>query len=487
MQAIFTVRHRSLTAVTVLLTLLFTTFPCTGVRAQKSIGFGEAYTFRSETLEEDRTLNVLLPKEYKDSLASNYPVIYLLDGAVDEDFYHVAGLVRYHQDHGMMPPTILVGIANTDRKRDMTFPSSDPRDLEDFPTTGGSAKFIRFLQTELPDFMGENFRTTGHATLIGQSLAGLLVTEVLLTEPSAFNDYIIVSPSLWWDRESLFNRMDSLAASMKQFPSRVFASAGTEYPVMVEGSRKLAELLKNKTDASFLHLPAEDHNTILHEALTRAFDRWYDPTEIRPYYFANKRLDLEVFTAPNQDSALVGRLAYGQSLGLLPNSKPLPGTLDEVPGNWVAIGSDLGRGWAFEAHLSPVPVFTRPETLAAYARRSLYLTDSIVYQQHFYRGGTPRMVIHSTIAGHQLVEHQFEENPQLELRIANVTRAQALLLLENWLSVNRLTYLARIDLPAGVGMFNRQYGDTRAGGGKIVKAVFCDNVLAINQEESTEE
>ncbi|MEM9528830.1 MAG: alpha/beta hydrolase-fold protein [Bacteroidota bacterium] len=124
-------------------TLLFLSFLGTCACAHKPVSFGTSYEVASTALGEIRMVNVLLPSEYIDSTEKSYPVVYLLDGAADEDFFHVAGLIRYFESHGMMPPVILVGIANVDRKRDFTYPSKDPRDIRDFPTTGGSAKFIR--------------------------------------------------------------------------------------------------------------------------------------------------------------------------------------------------------------------------------------------------------------------------------------------------------------------------------------------------------
>jgi hypothetical protein len=47
----------------------------------------------STVLAEKRTLNIYLPEGYQKNDSSKYPVIYLLDGAADEDFIHVVGLV----------------------------------------------------------------------------------------------------------------------------------------------------------------------------------------------------------------------------------------------------------------------------------------------------------------------------------------------------------------------------------------------------------
>ena len=79
----------------------------------------------------------------------------------------------------MLPKSILVGIANIDRKRDFTFPTTIEKDKKDYPTTGGSAKFIAFIEKELQPFIESHYKTTSSKTIIGQSLGGLLATEIL--------------------------------------------------------------------------------------------------------------------------------------------------------------------------------------------------------------------------------------------------------------------------------------------------------------------
>lgn len=412
--------------------MLLLTFLCTSARAQKQINFGQSYELHSEILDEDRVLNVLLPAEYEDSTANRYPVIYLLDGATNEDFFHVSGLLRYFNDHHMMPPAILIGIANVDRKRDLTYPSKDPRDIRQFPTTGGSAKFIEFLQQELPAFVNKTFRTTEHKTLIGQSLGGLLATEVLLKYPGHFNDYIIVSPSLWWDKEWMYTNMDSLVTSLDAYPERLFVSVGVEYPVMVDGSRRLARLMKPHTKSTFLPLMDEDHNTILHEALYRAFDGWYDPTVLRPYQFANAWNGLNMRSGPSLDSTIVGKLDYGASLGII-KAQEEETVIDGLTGRWAYIGSDIGRGWVFDAFVSPVQVFRSGQTIKEYADENLDLTDSLFYSVPGFEKSASYMEIHSDDMGNKYTFHQLYEAASLELKIANLTGAQAMNLATNWM------------------------------------------------------
>ncbi len=467
------------------LTLLLLTILCTCVRAQKDVTFGQQYNLPSSTLAEDRVLNVLLPREYADSTAKEYPVIYLLDGAVSEDFFHVAGLVRYYQDHHMMPPTILVGIANTDRKRDMTYPSSDPRDRADFPTTGGSARFIEFLQKELTNWTETTFRATDHRTLVGQSLAGLLATEVLLKYPGHYDDYIIISPSLWWDREGLYQRMDSLTSALTDLPQRLFLSAGTEYPVMVNGSQKLARLLEDRADATFLHLPAEDHNTILHEALNRAFDQWYDPTVIRPYHFANAWNGLNIRSAPSQDSAVVGKLDYGASLGIIRQQEE-ESVIDGLSGKWTFIGSDIGRGWVFDAYVSPVGVFAQREALTDYAKGNLFLGDSLNYSNHEEEDHAYRLNIRKDDHGNQLVKFNQWETCWSELRLAGLNESQAQVTTENWLRCEKIDVgllspkKIHSDV-AGTEFFYREKETNNLADWSYVRITFVQGVLSIKQ------
>lgn len=224
----------------------------------------------SAALSEKRVLNIYLPEGYTQNDTARYPVIYLLDGTANEDFVHICGLVQFFNMMDMMPRAIVVGIANIDRKRDFTYPTTIEKDRKDFPTTGGSARFIAFLEKELQPYIEKSFRTSASRTLIGQSLGGLLATEILFKKPEMFNHYIIVSPSLWWDNESLLKVQPKFTQT-----TAVFLSVGKEGKIMERDARDLLKKLKkNKPEnfsVAFEYLPKEDHATILHEAVYRAF------------------------------------------------------------------------------------------------------------------------------------------------------------------------------------------------------------------------
>ncbi|HOY21456.1 MAG TPA: alpha/beta hydrolase-fold protein [Haliscomenobacter sp.] len=246
---------------------------------------GHIDTLYSEELGENRILNIYLPTGYSPDSAATYPVIYLLDGAADEDFIHIAGLVQFCSFPWVerLPPSILVGIANVERRRDFTFPTAKGYQLPDFAATfkeafrnaGGSSKFMAFIEKELQPFVANTYKTNGSNMLIGQSLAGLFAAEILLKKPKLFKDYVIMSPSLWWNNTSLLTQMP-VAPSPN---TRVYIAVGKEGKMMVGDAKKLARLIKKKhvpEQVFFEYLPDEDHGTILHPAVGNAFKLWFE-------------------------------------------------------------------------------------------------------------------------------------------------------------------------------------------------------------------
>ena len=171
----------------------------------------------------------------------------------------------------------MVGIANVDRYRDFTYPSSVKRDLKDIPTSGGSEAFISFIENELQPAINKGFKTNGNNMLIGQSLGGLVATEILMTKPDLFNDYVIVSPSLWWDNEKLVSKAEKYFKEYQSLDKRVFISLGKEHPIMHKVADQLVHSMKSSGNENlkvkYEPILDEDHATILHLAAYKAF-KW---------------------------------------------------------------------------------------------------------------------------------------------------------------------------------------------------------------------
>ncbi|MDX2247051.1 MAG: alpha/beta hydrolase-fold protein [Bacteroidia bacterium] len=250
---------------------------------KKPVEIGETVEIESGILGEKRFANIYLPEGYHPDSAATYPVIYLLDGSFNEDFLHIVGLVQFFRLQMGMPPAIVVGIANVDRKRDFTFPTTDSALKTEFPTTGGSEKFIGFVEKELQPFLVAKYKVNDRRILIGQSLGGLLATEILLKNPSLFSDYLIVSPSLWWDNESLLEKAPALLSAQKDEPVQVYISVGSEGKVMERDAKALYKTLQNQNRANttlhFKFLKKETHATILHNAIYEALEILYPGAE----------------------------------------------------------------------------------------------------------------------------------------------------------------------------------------------------------------
>lgn len=252
---------------------------------------GSIEEIQSKILAEKRVLNIYVPDGYNKSDTVRYPVVYQLDGSSDEDFIHIVGLYQFNSFPWInrVPKSIVVGIATVDRRRDFTYPTSIAKDKAKYPTTGKSAQFISFLEQELQPFIEKNYNTNSSKTIIGQSLGGLLATEILLTRPSLFNKYIIVSPSLWWDNGSLLNKPSTALSAAFNPALGVYIGVGKEglVPgdnprVMEVDANLLADKIKSVTNKTvkvhFDYLPAESHATILHPAVFNAL-RYLNPSK----------------------------------------------------------------------------------------------------------------------------------------------------------------------------------------------------------------
>jgi predicted alpha/beta superfamily hydrolase len=274
---------------TTILLIFFTTFIF--AQAKKSVQTNQSKPFvlgviremQSKELNEKRTLNIYLPEGYNSKDTIKYPVIYLLDGSANEDFIHIVGLVQYNSFEwiNQVPKSIVVGIATVDRRRDFTFPTTIEADKKAYPTTGHSDRFIAFIEKELQPFIENNYKTNTSKTIIGQSLGGLLATEILFKKPVLFSRYIIVSPSLWWDNGSLLNQ-----------PVSNFEHTGIYIGVGKEGltsitnphvmevdanllSEKIRLLKRKNVNVYFDYLPQENHATIMHQAVSNSFRLLY--------------------------------------------------------------------------------------------------------------------------------------------------------------------------------------------------------------------
>jgi len=261
------------------------------VEESKPLAFGITEKLQSVQLSETRTINIYLPEDYNPKDTITYPVIYIPDGGADEDFFHITGIVRYNTQPWIerFPKSIVVGIANTNRKRDFTFsvPNIDFVEKIGFKKTqftayGGSAKYIAFLEKELQPYLKAKYKANAHQTIIGESMAGLLASEILLKHRNLFDSYIIITPSLWWGDGSLLKEAPALLKNAKG-KTKVYLAAcdKDEDKNMYDVAITFRDIIQNsgsQTQFYYDYLSNELHSTAIHQAVYNAFRAFYPKT-----------------------------------------------------------------------------------------------------------------------------------------------------------------------------------------------------------------
>lgn len=230
---------------------------------------GHTFTLESAVLRETRRINVYTPGAYAGVPDARFPVLYMPDGGIHEDFLHIAGLVQISSLNRTMRPFVLVGIENTDRRRDLTGRTSVASDREIAERVGGSADFRRFIEAELMPAIDSSFRTSGETAIIGESLAGLFVVETLLEAPALFDTYIAVDPSLWWDDQRLVRDAVRSLQGVPASDRPTLHLAASSQTGIVEPTEALAKALAEHPDlvcTTFTEYPDETHLSIFHPA-----------------------------------------------------------------------------------------------------------------------------------------------------------------------------------------------------------------------------
>jgi predicted alpha/beta superfamily hydrolase len=243
------------------------------------LAIGTTFTIESRVLGETRRINVYAPADYSQP-GSRLPVLYMPDGGIGEDFLHVAGLVQISALNGTMRPFLLVGIENTQRRRDLTGPTDSARDRAIAPQVGGSAAFRRFIRSELMPLIEARYRTTDETAIVGESLAGLFVVETFFLEPDLFDTYIAFDPSLWWNGAQLVNTATERLRARPPAGKTLYLANSSE-PDLARLTGLLADMLKQHARPGLVwhhrDLAQEGHATIYHPAALEAFRLVFRP------------------------------------------------------------------------------------------------------------------------------------------------------------------------------------------------------------------
>ena len=265
-----------------------------------SIPDTEVHSLYSKSVGDDFELWIAKPQPGFASASPSSPILlFVLDANLC--FGTAVEMTRLmYKLYGELPPILVVGVAYPTadglhqaalRNRDFT-PSEDagftamaaslPQPIHPVePSMGGADRFLRFIEEEAKPFVASRyeFAPTG-LTVFGSSLGGLLVSYALLRKPAMFDNFIAVSPSLWWDDEMMF---DMVPAPSDCGPSnQLYLAVGgleeaPEVPMlaqfkMIANARKMASQFAQQVPSLSVKLdvlPGETHTSVIPVALTR--------------------------------------------------------------------------------------------------------------------------------------------------------------------------------------------------------------------------
>lgn len=193
----------------------------------------------AKALQRDYQLFVSFPASYQQQPERRYPVVFVTDA--NYAFPLVRSIARRVGDHGKtLDDFILIGLSYADgdspqfsRNRDYT-PSADggadaTSDMAGRkPVYGEAENYRRFIAEEVFPFAARTWRVDMHRkTFVGHSYGALLGIQTLLTEPTMFENYILGSPSLWFDHKIMFAHEKNYAQTHRDLPANIFMAIGS--------------------------------------------------------------------------------------------------------------------------------------------------------------------------------------------------------------------------------------------------------------------
>ena len=234
---------------------------------------------------------VSLPASYGTSPQRRYPVLYVTDA--DYAFPIIRQIARRVNLEGpVIEEFILVGLSyargdngGVSRNRDYTPTPNGPRSAGAM-VHGQGAAYQAYLKTQAIPFVEARFRADpARRVLLGHSYGGLLGAQILFTDPSLFQGYVLGSPSFWFDKRHIMTMEADYARRHRDLPAEVFMYIGAyEVPGpsprntgdtnMVADLKTMERVLKSRGYPSLqvrsTVLDDEDHLTVAPVGFTRA-------------------------------------------------------------------------------------------------------------------------------------------------------------------------------------------------------------------------
>jgi hypothetical protein len=223
--------------------------------------------------------------------ASGFPVIYVLDAnAIFGTVVEAMRIQSRRPEKTGVTHAVIVGIGyptdapfSTQRHYDFTMPRTEALPftfpgMENLPH-GGASTFLEFIEQELkPEVEGKYRIDRDRQSIVGHSLGGLFVLQVLLTRPSVFQRYIAGSPSIHWNKKFLYDELSLAAGRMERTMKSigVFIGVGEleQAHRMVDNAREfasnLAAAVPSRLEVKYKMFEEEGHASVLPPLMSHA-------------------------------------------------------------------------------------------------------------------------------------------------------------------------------------------------------------------------
>lgn len=176
---------------------------------------------------------VSLPPSYATAPQRRYPVVYVTDA--DYGFPMLRAIGRRMNGEGpRIEEFILVGLSYgkgedpmASRRRDYTPTANGASGAPAGAIHGQSLRYRDYLRDVVLPFVESRFRAKPKQRVyVGHSYGGLLGAQILMTQPEMFSDYVLGSPSFWFDRKYLLREAPALLGWQRAIDADVYLYVG---------------------------------------------------------------------------------------------------------------------------------------------------------------------------------------------------------------------------------------------------------------------
>lgn len=143
----------------------------------------------------------------------------------------------------------------------------------DSNTTGGADVFLEFLESKVLSFIDHKIPNLDpERGFVGHSFSGLFGFYTLMKKPELFTDYLIISPSLWWNNPEMLDPELFNDFTMQKRSRKLYVAYGEkETNWIVRSNIQMDSIINNletvRLNYQFIAYEKANHNSVLSRAI----------------------------------------------------------------------------------------------------------------------------------------------------------------------------------------------------------------------------